>query len=516
VYGAVRNGRADLYLRNLNQLEPVLLPGTSGARQPVFSPDGESIAFAADGALKVLRLSGSSVTTIAPVNNLRGMSWGDDDRIVYAPDVVGGLFRVSSRGGTPEQLTEVDKTTSGNSHRFPHVLPGAGAVVFMVSDGQRAATVSALDLRSRRRVDDLATGYGLHYLPSGHLTLMNSNGQLSLLPFDASNLRVLGPAITLQETPRIGSGGEFQGAAASNGTLAFVPYALPLRSFVGIDRDGKERPLAIEPGPYNAFRVSPDGQSMAARLASGFTASDVWLFNFGRNVWSKLTTDRQSLDALWTPDGRDVVYGSIRDGAWSVYRQPANPGSTASQLLSVPGLAGVSPRSWLADGGLVLTVSRGSADVVLRDSAGRLRALVETNANEWGASGSADGQWVAYASDASGQYEIYVTTIEEPRSTVQVSRRGGLGPVWAKTGDTLYFRRDKHILATTVSMERGILRSSPDRIVASGEFSPSQPGNGWFDVMPDGSLIAVKDEPGPPPELRVIVNWASNALRQTK
>jgi Tol biopolymer transport system component len=309
-------------------------------------------------------------------------------------------------------------------------------------------------------VDDLATGYGLHYLPSGHLTLMNSNGQLSLLPFDASNLRVLGPAITLQETPRVGSGGQFIGAAAANGTLAFVPHALPRRSFVAISRDGKERPLAIEPGPYSAFRVSPDGQSMAATLQSGFSSSDVWLFNFGRNVWSRLTTDRQSFNALWTPDGRDVVYGSRRTGDWSVYRQPASPGSSASLLLSVPKLAGVSPRSWLGEGGLVLTVSRGSADVVLGDSAGRVRALVETNANEWGAYGSADGQWIAYASDESGQYQIYVTTLEEPRSTVQVSTRGGHAPVWAKMGNHLYFRRDNQILVTTVSIEWGILRSS--------------------------------------------------------
>ena len=105
------------------------------------------------------------------------------------------------------------------------------------------------------------------------------------------------------------------------------------------------------------------------------------------------------------------------------------PGVQASLFLSVPGLAGVWPRSWLADGGLVLTVTRGSSDVVLYESAGRsLRALVETNANEWGGEVSADGHWAAYASDASGRYEIYVTTIEEPRSTVQVSRSGGHGP----------------------------------------------------------------------------------------
>ena len=303
MYGAIRNGQANLYLRKLNQLDPLLLPGTSGASQPIFSPDGESIAFAADGALKVLRLSGGSPATIASVNNLRGASWGDDDWIVYAPDVVGGLFRVSSRGGAPEQLTEVDKTTGGSSHRFPHVLPGAGALVFVISDGQRA-TVSALDLRSRRRVDGLATGHGPQYLPSGHLAFVNRNGQLSLLPFDASNLRALGPATTLQEPVRIGFAGEFQGAAASSGTLAFVPDALRLRSFVAIDRDGKERPLAIEPRPSYYFRVSPDGQSMVVTLDSGFRASDLWLFNFGRNVWSRLTTDRQSvsrsMDARWT------------------------------------------------------------------------------------------------------------------------------------------------------------------------------------------------------------------------
>jgi hypothetical protein len=145
-----------------------------------------------------------------------------------------------------------------------------------------------------------------------------------------------------------------------------------------------------------------------------------------------------------------------------------------------------------------------------------LRALVETNANEAGGVVSADGRWAAYASDASGRHEIYVTTIAEPRSTVQVSSSGGHGPIWAKTGKNLYFRRGNQILATTVSVERGILRSSRERIVASGEFSSSLFHNGRFDVMPDGSLIVMKDEPGPTPELRVIVNWASNALRSTK
>ncbi len=256
---------------------------------------------------------------------------------------------------------------------------------------------------------------------------------------------------------------------------------------------------------------------MVVTLDSGFRSSDLWLFNFGRNVWSRLTTDRQSSAALWTPDGRDVLYASTRDGAPSVYRQPANPGSTASLFLSIPGLSAVWPKSWLADGGLVLTVSRGSADVVFYESAGRsLRALVETNANEWGGEVSADGHWAAYASEASGRYEIYVTTIEEPRSTVQVSRTGGHGPIWGKTGNNLYFRRGNQILATTVSVERGTLRSSPERIVASGEFSPAYAGNARFDVMLDGSLIVLKDEISAPQELRVIVNWASNALRTTK
>jgi hypothetical protein len=145
-----------------------------------------------------------------------------------------------------------------------------------------------------------------------------------------------------------------------------------------------------------------------------------------------------------------------------------------------------------------------------------LRALVDTNANEAGGDVSADGHWAAYASDASGQHEIYVTTIKEPRSTVQVSNEGGDAPIWAKTGNTLYFRRRNQILATTVSAERGVLRSSRERILASGEFSPSIYHSGHYDVMPDGSLIVMKDMAGPTPELRVIVNWASNVLRNTK
>jgi hypothetical protein len=452
------------------------------------------------------------------VNRLRGASWGDDDWIVYAPDLEGGLFRVAARGGTPEQLTEPDKKSGESSHRFPHVLPGAGALVFMVSDGQRA-TVSAMDLRSRRRVDGLATGHGPHYLPSGHLAFVNRNGQLSLLPFDASNLATLGPATTLQETADIGQTGEFQGAAAASGALAFVPMAPPtVRTFAAIDRDGKERRLAIEPKPSGDFRVSPDGRSMVAQLRGPrFNEHDLWLLNFSTNVWTRLTTDRQSGPALWTPDGRDIVYQSTREGTPRVYRQAASPGSAASLILSVPGLGSVWPRSWLADGGLALTVSRGSFDVVLHESAGQpLRALVESNANEAGSAVSADGRWAAYASDASGQFEIYLTTIQEPRSAVKVSRSGGVAPIWAKSGNTLYFRRANQILATTVSMEQGILRTSPEKIAASGEFSPGVADVGLFDVMPDGTLIVMKDEPRPTPELRVIVNWAANALRNSQ
>ena len=239
VYGAFRNGQANLFLRKLNQLDPALLPETSGASQPIFSPDGESIAFVADGALKVLRLSGGSPTTIASVKNARGASWADDDWIVYAPDVVGGLLRVSSRGGAPEQLTQVDKTTGATSHRFPHVLPGSDALVFVISDG-RQATVSALDLRSGRRVDGLATGHGPQYLLTGHLLFVNSDGQLSLPPFDASNLRALGPAVTRQESVRLGVSGEFQGVVAATGTLAFAPNALQLR-IVRCDRPRWQR-----------------------------------------------------------------------------------------------------------------------------------------------------------------------------------------------------------------------------------------------------------------------------------
>jgi Tol biopolymer transport system component len=255
---------------------------------------------------------------------------------------------------------------------------------------------------------------------------------------------------------------------------------------------------------------------MAMSVTQGPNDWDVWLFNFGRNVWSRLTTDRQSVNPLWTPDGRDVVYGSGRDGYPSVYRQAASPGSTASLLLSVPGAGSAWPSSWLG-GGLFLTVSRGSFDVVLHEPAGPpLRAVVETNANEAGGFVSPDGRWAAYASDASGQSEIYVMTIAQPRSTVQVSRGGGVGPVWAKTGNNLYFRRGNQILATTVSVERGILQSSHEEVVATGAFSAAAMVEPRFDVMPDGSLIVMKDEPGPTPELRVIVNWASNVLRNRK
>jgi Tol biopolymer transport system component len=228
VYGALRNGREQLFVRFLDRDDEVALVGTDDAEQPAFSPDGKEIVFAAAGKLKRTAIAGGVPAVLADVPNPEGIAWGPDGYIVYAPDAGSGLFRISPGGGTPEVVTRVDGRYH-QSHGWPQVLPGR-VILFADWYGTSAgARIVAESLDTGQQEIVITDGWKAQYVSSGHVVYVNNRGEIFAVPFDPTRLAVTGAAVPLPERPATGTADDVSFFVSSGGTLAYVPFEAPRR-----------------------------------------------------------------------------------------------------------------------------------------------------------------------------------------------------------------------------------------------------------------------------------------------
>ena len=320
VYVATRGGVQQLYRRPLDQLEAGPLPGTEGAINPVFSPDGEWIGFTTlDGTLKKIALAGGPPATLynGP-SQATDPSWGTNDMIVFGfrgTDLP--FMQVASAGGVAEPVTTLADGES--DHRQPQLLPGGTALLFSVasrSDEARIA-VKSLDTGERR---DLLAGSTPNYVSSGHIVFAREDA-LWAVPFDVDRLEVTGEAVPLPEGVGVEDvSGLAHFTLARNGSLAYIPAdALrvePRRTLVWVDREGREESVAAPLRAYGNLDISPDGALVAVDVRDPETQlGDIWLWDLARETLDRLTLDPRSDRApVWTPDGRRVVFSSLREG----------------------------------------------------------------------------------------------------------------------------------------------------------------------------------------------------------
>lgn len=228
-YGAVQDGRRRLFVRLLGRDATIPVLGTVGARQPVFSPDGQEIAFAADGKLKRTTIAGGGPVVLCDLPDPKGIAWGTDDAIVFAPDASSGLFRIGRKGGAPEALTSVAGQPAGWSHRWPLLLPH-NVVLFVETHGTPTeANVVAQSLETGQRETVIVDGTKPQYVAVGQVTYVNRRGEMFLAPFDSARLAVTGLTVPLPERPVITKGGDATFSVSSDGTLVFVPVNTPRR-----------------------------------------------------------------------------------------------------------------------------------------------------------------------------------------------------------------------------------------------------------------------------------------------
>jgi eukaryotic-like serine/threonine-protein kinase len=516
VYAARQGGGQQLYLRPLGGLEAQPIPGTEGAAEPFFSPDGQWLGFFADGKLKKISVTGGEALSLADAVDPRGASWGSQGMIVFVPRRASTLQKMSDAGGPPEPLTRFVKEE--DSHRWPEFLPSGEAVLFAALYGGgnwNDAQISAQRVGTGERQDLVQGGTHPRYAPSGHLVYAQ-RGTLMAVPFDARRLAVTGAAVPVQEGVLQST---FTGAAqysfSGTGSLVYAPGSVQAtqRRLVWVNRSGVEQPVAAPARAYRGPRLSPDGREVAVAVEGQET--EVWLFNLSRDTLTRLTFQGSTnYNPIWTPDGKRIAFISIGQGlSW----QTAD-GSGGPELLSDAGI----PNSWSPNGQLLaFDAARSSTgrDIwVLRLGDRKEGQFLGTPFNEGAAQFSPDGRWLAYVSNESGHYEIYVQPYPGPGGKLQISTEGGTEPVWNPNGRELFYRSGNKMMAVEITTQPSFSAGKP-KVLFAGQYqpSPNPVPNANYDVSSDGQRFLMLKPGGQDQaatQINVVLNWFEELKRR--
>jgi serine/threonine protein kinase len=473
-YVTLVNGSSSIFMRKQNDFQPVHVSGTEDALNPVFSPDGQWLAFQSNGRLKKVPVGGGPVISIADMGDPRGISWISNDEIVYTVGTTSGLQIVNASGGTSRTLTELDPAKKERSHRWPYVLPNSKAVLFTVGslaspDNYDDATIEAVDLRSRERKMLLQGSTAVRYLSSGYLLFFRS-GVLYSVGFDPDRLAVQGtPIPVLDSISNDASTGAPHVAISDMGTLAYVSGDSGKHLVVWVDRIGKSKALEIPAASLRDIRLAPDGVSGAVVVTRGVD-QDIWIYDFAHQNYSRFTFGGINITPLWSPDGKTIYYAKALEepGAhggvkYALMKKPADSSRDAELVTKLEwrfNLNDISP-----DGRLLyfsFNVS-GNFSVYVMPLApdSKPELFVSTPRGfVYAATLAPDGERIAYTSNESGRNEVYVRDLENG-ARWQVSTIGGVEPRWSRDGRELFFRRNTELYVVSVKTKPVLSFNAP-------------------------------------------------------
>jgi Tol biopolymer transport system component/predicted Ser/Thr protein kinase len=536
LYTARVDGRAQLYLRQLDQLEARPIPETAGAYHPFFSPEGEWAAFftdETDAKLKKIAIRGGASQTLAntPAYSGGGSWMTREDSIVYVTqDSAGGrgLFKIRATGGEPELLLQ---SNNQEGYVTPEVLPGDQAVLLAVRPGvggggnAREGSIAVLSLATGELKTLIEGGYRPQYAPTGHIIFVRA-GDLWAVPFDVARLEKMGPEVPVIQG--IQQGGFVGGAAyafSTDGVLMYVPGgdtdAGATRSLVWVDRNGQAEPLDAERRYYLYPRISPDGDRLAVTiLAAG--NFDVWIYDLMRRTTSRLTFDT-SIEGrpIWTPNSQHVVFSSSSEGASNLFWQAADGTGQPERLVESTTARAV---SFSPDGEQLLFSEQSPTwdlRLVTLEGDRASEPLIQTPSGEYLASISPDGRWLSYTSDESGREQVYVRPFPDVDSGKwQISQDGGAEPTWGPAGRELFYRNGAEMLAVTVEADAGFSAGRP-RVLFRGNYSEAGGANRpSYDVAPDGQRFLMMRDEAPSEQsssgtqVVVVDNWFEELMQR--
>jgi serine/threonine protein kinase/Tol biopolymer transport system component len=518
VYIARQGGSQQLYLRAMDSPEATPIPGTEGGVNPFFSPDGLWVGFFAGGTLKKVSVGGGLALSLGVASNPAGASWGSQGIIAFAPTTISVLQQVSDAGGAPQPLTHLKGGEI--THHWPEYLPGGKALLFATSGNAASwanpvVAVQPIGTGERRDLVEGATSPS--YAPSGHLVYARV-GSLMAVPFDPQRLTLTGAAIPVVEgvlqSPATGAA---QYSFSSTGSLVYVSGGVqaPERKLVWVNRNGAEELLAAEAHAYVVPRLSPDGRGLAVSITD--KEAQIWQYNFSRETLTRMTFEgNNNLVPVWTPDGKRIAFNSASN---SILWQLADGSGGPERLTTGEYLR--APSSWSPDGQLLAffevnpVTQRDIWVLQMRDR--KVQPFLRTQFDEAVPRFSPDGHWLAYISNESGRYEVYVQPYPGPGGKWQISTDGGTEPVWNPNGRELFYRSGDKMMVVDISTQSGFV-AGKSRMLFERRYERASFPSSNYDVSPDGQrflmIKSVEQAETVPTQINVVLNWFEELKRR--
>jgi Tol biopolymer transport system component len=493
--------RREIVVRDLASDTLRVIPGTVGSfGSTEFSPDGEWIAFnGGDRQLLKVRTSGGPVTTLAE-SRWAHIAWIGAETLVFTKNYDTGLHRVSAEGKDTATLTTPDRGKGELGHFWPQALPDGKHVLFTAyRTPVDRSTVDVLNIETGERTMILESGFHARY-SKGHLLFGRSSG-LYAIPFDASNRRVTGQAVSLPLNVSIVSQNAWAGFAVSrDGMLLYLHDPRSAVELSWVDEGGNEEPAEAPPGVYTEARPSPDGKKIAI-----VRDRDVWVFDRSRRVFTRLTRTEQTEGGIvWSPDSRMVYF--LRDTPiFDIFRRSAD--ASTPEVRVVTSSADKTAGSISPDGRTLLfdhDNASNSIDAIDLVSGGEPRKLIDGPGDDESAQFSPDGNWIVYTSDESGRREVYLVPSAPGGSTPrqQVSVDGGSDPKWGADGRTVYFLASGQTVRVRINPRTGD--------IGKPEILSRLPEHTFLSVGADGRFLIGKPARGSErPSLRIVTDWTA-------
>ena len=522
-------GKHLLWIRSLDSFAIQPLAGTENPSFPFWSPDGGEIGFFADGKLKKIHASGGPPQIICDVPSGRGGSWNRDGVILFASSG-NPLNRVSASGGPVTPVTEFNEKRGEDSHRWPFFLPDGKHFLYVTTSfgtgGQKenmGIYVAALDSKQEKFL--IQAKSSVAYAPSGHL-LFYRDGNLLAQAFDTKSLLLTGDAFPVAEDiqyfPQTYS---VLFSIAQNGSLIYQNRSVPASQLTWFDRAGKSIGQVGVPADCANPRISPDGRRVAVDIIDPKTGNaDIWIYDSSGGIPTRITSSpAEDTTPVWSRDGKSIIFASYRNGTFrDLFRKELSGSHREEAILksnnvTMPMFNGI-PTDWSWDDQFVLfrrlepgknlelwTMPMGAEQ--------KPKAFLSSNFAVIQGQFSPDGRWVAYASNESGKWEVYVTPFPESGTNWRISSDGGTEPRWRRDGKELFYLAPNGWLMAVPLMEGSTFEADVaiplfltrlrQHISATDLFS--------YDVSSDGQRFLMNTDVGETTAqpLTIVLNWAA-------
>jgi eukaryotic-like serine/threonine-protein kinase len=489
-------GVSQIWIKERDQLEAVPVAGTAGASGPAFSPDGRWIAFVADGRLKKVPRLGGAATTIADSANpgLPAIAWLEDGTVLFN-SISFDLQAVHQDGGPQQRLFWVDSTQRGIVSVTG--LPGGrGALIAACTFGCPEADLRAIDLRTGETkivADDVLKAW---YVPDGRVVFVRRDGGVFAGPFDLKKLEFRSSPVPVLEGIRAGSA-TADIELSRTGTLAYIRGGAGQvggapTELIWISRSGEQTPVetgwSFVPPANWGMSLSPNGRSLALGIRTG-NSEDVWVKQLGGGPLTRLTFDGINVRTWWSADGLSVMYVSSKPGGNSDIRIRRADGAGAEATVidltrPVWGILATADSQQF----IVRSGAPGRDIGLARPGDTTFTPLIATVAyDEVAPALSPDGRWLAYASNESGRFEIYVRPFPSvDAGRWQVSRTGGTEPLWSRDGRELFYRDGQGGLVAAAITPGPAFVIGEQRVLFPTRGLAASIYHRLYDITPDG------------------------------